>query len=753
MRRDRLSRPADAGYWGQLLLSILSCWLVSSSVMMMLDPLFRFRLSAAVLVLHALLLTAVMLLVARRWWVWPAVVGVGAFLCAVFLFLTGRIPDFLAFVKGFFAWWAALFPRGSIFNTTGNIALVQWLIHIGVCAGVCLLLHGGRRVWPVAVAWCGLLTGVTIAGFEVGALAVLLGLLGLLAPAVYSLLRAHRRVLLGSGGRAALSVVAIGAAASLLAGALLPAVTPYVSELDLQKRLQKDLTAQLPFDNPLAELGLSDPSQLGGPINLEDPALVMRVVTDQPELMRVNVFTTYTGKGWQADHIERYQATADMLQQLYGAPGPAHGEARTAEVTMFTQATCLPTCGLVCNFTLSQPSLLVQCNPRGELQLPELTYTHPVYYRFSYYPLNRDLIPADHDDAGYVGELYLQLPDSLPEALAERAREVTEGGDTPYEKMQLLEEYLRQNYRYTLSPSHVPADRDFVDYFLETGEGYCVYFASAMAVLARIAGVPSRYVVGFGLEENGNSTYLARYSTAHAWVECYLGRDYGWVTFDPTAGAGFVDGVRDPQSSGDPQPVESTRPTGSASGRPLPTGTATNPNTTTASTGTDATGAPTPSSGATRPTSAAPGGDDSQLPRLLLLGIFLLVLAALVAYLAWRTVIFRTAYELSAVRLRFPDDTASQMWWYYRDVKRQMALLEHPLRKGETLRQWWTRIGPFGIPGFEQSMEAVEAALYRETDPTDAQIEAMADLHQALEQQLRERLSWRRYLWHRFFRL
>ena len=59
-----------------------------------------------------------------------------------------------------------------------------------------------------------------------------------------------------------------------------------------------------------------------------------------------------------------------------------------------------------------------------------------------------------------------------------------------------LETYLSSNFRYTLTPSNVPSGRDFVEYFLETGEGYCVYFASAMAVMARSLGIPSRMVCG-----------------------------------------------------------------------------------------------------------------------------------------------------------------------------------------------------------------------------------------------------------------
>lgn len=58
--------------------------------------------------------------------------------------------------------------------------------------------------------------------------------------------------------------------------------------------------------------------------------------------------------------------------------------------------------------------------------------------------------------------------------------------------------HLQRYYRYTLTPDVPPDSQDFVTYFLYVGkEGYCTYFASAMTVLCRMAGLPARYVEGF----------------------------------------------------------------------------------------------------------------------------------------------------------------------------------------------------------------------------------------------------------------
>ena len=55
-----------------------------------------------------------------------------------------------------------------------------------------------------------------------------------------------------------------------------------------------------------------------------------------------------------------------------------------------------------------------------------------------------------------------------------------------------------------------------------------------MAVMARLAGIPSRVVVGYtqGVYQ-GNGTWQVRTSDAHAWPELYF-KGVGWLRFEPT---------------------------------------------------------------------------------------------------------------------------------------------------------------------------------------------------------------------------
>jgi transglutaminase-like putative cysteine protease len=142
---------------------------------------------------------------------------------------------------------------------------------------------------------------------------------------------------------------------------------------------------------------------------------------------------------------------------------------------------------------------------------------------------------ADYPD--WVRARYLWLPDNVPERVLALARDLTATAPTPYDRAVAIETYLR-TFPYNLDVPPPPSDRDVADYFLfELQEGYCDYYATAMVVMARAAGLPARYVVGYA---TGSYDYLSgRYtvveSNAHAWAEVYF-PGYGWVEFEPTAG-------------------------------------------------------------------------------------------------------------------------------------------------------------------------------------------------------------------------
>ena len=100
-----------------------------------------------------------------------------------------------------------------------------------------------------------------------------------------------------------------------------------------------------------------------------------------------------------------------------------------------------------------------------------------------------------------------------------------------------IENHLRTRYGYTLTlPQSVEKD-PIANFLFERKQGHCEYFASAMAVMLRTLGIPSRVVNGFRSDEFNDLTanYVVRAKDAHSWVEAYF-PGYGWQTFDPTPG-------------------------------------------------------------------------------------------------------------------------------------------------------------------------------------------------------------------------
>lgn len=145
-----------------------------------------------------------------------------------------------------------------------------------------------------------------------------------------------------------------------------------------------------------------------------------------------------------------------------------------------------------------------------------------------------------------IGSAYLQLPDGLDARIPKLAREITKDAKTPFDKALRIESYLRTRYGYTLNLTGKPGQDPLAHFLFETRAGHCEYFASAMAVMVRTLGIPSREVNGFlpGEYNDLGGDYIVRASDAHSWVEVYFPGD-GWQVFDPTpssieSGGGFL---------------------------------------------------------------------------------------------------------------------------------------------------------------------------------------------------------------------
>jgi transglutaminase-like putative cysteine protease len=136
--------------------------------------------------------------------------------------------------------------------------------------------------------------------------------------------------------------------------------------------------------------------------------------------------------------------------------------------------------------------------------------------------------------------LYLQLPEKLPRRVRQWTQRVLARDSDPrwsdYRRARALMVALQQGSVYTLRPPAIPEGRDAVDFFLfESRRGYCTYFAGAMTVACRAAGIPARVVSGFTNPEwlPSRDKAALRESNVHAWTEIWV-PNWGWATIDAT---------------------------------------------------------------------------------------------------------------------------------------------------------------------------------------------------------------------------
>ncbi|WP_199897049.1 transglutaminase-like domain-containing protein, partial [Halarchaeum acidiphilum] len=137
----------------------------------------------------------------------------------------------------------------------------------------------------------------------------------------------------------------------------------------------------------------------------------------------------------------------------------------------------------------------------------------------------------------------LQVPDTTGSRVAALADNVTAGATTPYAKASAIERWLAATKTYSLD---APAANDHLvrTFLLDSDRGYCVHYASAMAVMLREEGVPARFVTGYAPgKRTATGTWTVRGVDSHAWVEVYA-PNAGWVRFDPTPAGPRADAER-----------------------------------------------------------------------------------------------------------------------------------------------------------------------------------------------------------------
>ncbi|HEV3472354.1 MAG TPA: DUF3488 and transglutaminase-like domain-containing protein [Actinomycetota bacterium] len=266
--------------------------------------------------------------------------------------------------------------------------------------------------------------------------------------------------------------------------------------------------------------------------------LVMRVRSSAPAMWKANIFDTYDGDSWAGDTSEDAVRLGEVPPLHYPAEFRSLGPRQTISQTFYIereQANVI--------FAAGQPDVLwheggVNIDRLGGLRLDSTLTPGTVYSvvstRGAATPDELRALPDSPTDEGLQN--YLQLPDDLPDRVRQLARDITEGAETDYDRVKAIEDYMRENYEYSIFSPVPPTGDDAVDHFLfESDVGFCEQFAAATAVMLRSLGIPARVVAGYTTGERNAFTgyYDVRASDAHTWVEVWF-PPYGWYEFDPT---------------------------------------------------------------------------------------------------------------------------------------------------------------------------------------------------------------------------
>ncbi|MDF2521404.1 MAG: transglutaminase protein, partial [Clostridia bacterium] len=276
-----------------------------------------------------------------------------------------------------------------------------------------------------------------------------------------------------------------------------------------------------------------DTARLGGPVNLNE-SIMLTLETNAVDniYLKGRVKDFYTGSSW------RKNKKSDVLYNSESEIAlPFGSDIRTYQRQIRITHQKLITSTIFAPNTLNRVDIgsrKYHYDEDGEAYVDRMISKKDQYTVTSRIPYINVNKLRQIETAGLVSDDYKQLPDNISDRVKQLSLSITDKYDNDYDKAKAIEQYLRENFKYTLSPSEIPKNAEFVDYFLFEGkEGYCTYFATSMAVMLRASGIPGRYVEGFLAEYDNSFVRNVPGTNAHAWVEVNFG-PYGWITFEAT---------------------------------------------------------------------------------------------------------------------------------------------------------------------------------------------------------------------------
>ncbi|MDP9033690.1 MAG: DUF3488 and transglutaminase-like domain-containing protein [Myxococcota bacterium] len=302
-------------------------------------------------------------------------------------------------------------------------------------------------------------------------------------------------------------------------------------------------------------IGFSEHVDLGDVgVLRDDPTIALRFeVKDLPEppptrltlRLRGTAFDAYDGRAWARTQRELRPADhgsdGNDVYPLFRGPDVARDRTVMFDLEPIDPPVLfLPPRGVALrvrpqNQTLLGEPLVIQRGADDELR----------YSGSDARGLRYEVYVASNNDEKFVEPLappdrarYLELPGNIPRRIGELARRWTDEFSTPEAKAHAIEEHLHREFGYDLRSPSQGKEQPVDDFLFESKRGHCEFFSTAMSLMLRAVGIPSRNVTGFvgGTWNRFGHYYAVREGDAHSWVEAYIDHPTrgGWRTFDPT---------------------------------------------------------------------------------------------------------------------------------------------------------------------------------------------------------------------------
>jgi hypothetical protein len=280
--------------------------------------------------------------------------------------------------------------------------------------------------------------------------------------------------------------------------------------------------------------------------------IVLRVRNSEdrpPGLLREAAFNRFRGASWGTVHRE-FQAVPAALEGLVWRLSPERVLGGNLEISRYSSEGETP---------LALPGRTITVRDLAALSL-ETNYLAAARARgappLAIYAVDYGGIIGGFDGAPEAADVdlgHLAIPEQ--EAIRRVAEELGLPGKAAGEAVEAVQQYFAHGFEYSLWQRRSRAGSDpspLVSFLQEWRSGHCEYFATATVLLLRAAGVPTRYAVGYSIDEQRGELWLARGRDAHAWCLAYV--EGQWVDVDTTPGnwrehevalAGWWEGVSD----------------------------------------------------------------------------------------------------------------------------------------------------------------------------------------------------------------